>query len=36
MRRLLEYAPYCVKYKGLQAECLALMGKFNDAQVIAK
>ncbi|XP_065655341.1 dnaJ homolog subfamily C member 7 isoform X2 [Hydra vulgaris] len=35
MRRLLEFAPYCVGYKCLQAECLALLGKFNDAQVIA-
>ena len=36
MRKLLEYAPNCLGYKGLQAECLAMTGKFNDAQMLAK
>jgi len=35
MRRLLEFAPFCVSYKGLQAECLALTGKYADAQLLA-
>lgn len=35
MRRLLEYAPNCLSYRGLQAECLALTGKYGDAQIIA-
>ena len=36
MRRLLEYAPSCLAYKGMRAECLALTGKYGDAQVLAK
>jgi len=35
MRRLLEYAPSCSAYKGMQAECLALSGKYSEAQLIA-
>lgn len=34
MRRLLEFAPGALTYKSLQAECLALTGKFNDAQLL--
>lgn len=36
MRRLLEFAPGALTYKSLQAECLALTGKFNDAQLLTK
>lgn len=35
MRKLLEFAPNCLSYKGLQAECLAMNGKYNDAQILA-
>jgi len=35
MRKLLEYAPSCLGYKGLQAECMAMTGKYNDAQILA-
>ena len=36
MRRLVEFAPDCKKYKALQAEAMALIGKLDDAQMIAK
>ena len=36
MRKLLEYAPSCLGYKGLQAECMAMTGKYSDAQILAK
>lgn len=35
MRKLVELAPDSANYKGLQAECLALSGKYGDAQLIA-
>uniref|UniRef100_A0A069DN47 DnaJ protein n=1 Tax=Clytia hemisphaerica TaxID=252671 RepID=A0A069DN47_9CNID len=35
MRKLLEYAPSCLGYKGLQAECMAMTGKYSDAQILA-
>jgi len=35
MRRLLEYAPDCLSYKALNAETLALSGKYGDAQITA-
>jgi len=35
MRKLIEIAPASLNYKGLQAECLALMGKYGDAQILA-
>lgn len=32
----MEFAPDCKKYKALQAEAMALIGKLDDAQMIAK
>jgi len=35
MRKLLEFAADCLSYKGLRAECLVLLKKYADAQVLA-
>ena len=34
--RALEMAPACVQYKSRRAECLALLGRFSEAQESAK
>ena len=36
MDRALEMAPACVNYKTKRAECLALLGRYNEAQEAAK
>lgn len=36
MRRLVEYAPDCKKYKAIQAEAMVLLGKVEEAQNLAK
>lgn len=36
MDRALEYAPSCHKFKILKAECLALLGRYPEAQSVAR
>lgn len=36
MDRALEYAPGCHKFKILKAECLALLGRYPEAQSVAR
>lgn len=36
MDRALEMAPACVNYKTKRAECLALLGRYNEAQEASK
>lgn len=36
MDRALEFAPACHRFKILKAECLAMLGRYPEAQFVAR